>query len=206
MQQSLFNLPQPAEQIVVPLQQGTAWYVSNWLANSAADTYFEQLRRELKWRQDTIKLYGRSVKIPRLQAWYGDPHCYYRYSGLALAPQPWTSALTELKIRCEQATENRFNSVLANLYRNGNDGMGMHADDEPELGKRPTIASITLGAERAFVLKHKLSGEKHRLVLEHGSLLVMAGNTQRYYQHGLAKTTRKLDARINLTYRYIYPL
>lgn len=187
----------------LPLQDAEVDYYANFITQTQATQLFVTLRQTLAWRQDSIKLYGKYHKIPRMQAWYGDAGSQYQYSNLTLEPLPWTSALSQLKEQCEDYCAHPFNAVLANLYRDGNDSMGWHADDEPELGTNPVIASISLGEARNFDFKHKTSAEKYRIKLEHGSLLIMSGSTQAFWQHGIAKTRVPLDERINLTFRYI---
>ncbi len=166
---------------------------------------YRRLEREIQWRQDTITLYGRPVRIPRLNAWYGDPGADYSYSGLALTPLAWTPTLKAVKQRVEAHLGARFNSVLANLYRDGGDSVAWHSDDEYELGDTPLIASVSLGAARRFSLKHKTdkSLAPVHLELHTGSLLVMRGPTQRHWQHQLPKTRAAVDGRINLTFRQI---
>lgn len=197
MQPSLFN---PGK---ISLPQAELDYRADFLSQTKADALLLCFRQSLNWRQDSIKLYGKVVKIPRLQAWYGDADSTYRYSGLTMTPLPWTEELWELKQRCEQACGHRFNSVLANWYRDGNDSMGWHADSEPELGDNPVIASVSLGACRNLDFRHIRSDEKYRIALAHGSLLIMQGATQHYWQHAIAKTRRVSEGRINLTFRYI---
>jgi alkylated DNA repair dioxygenase AlkB len=187
----------------VSLSDADIRYQPDWLSPEQSEDLFRQLQQELPWRQDTIKLYGREVNIPRLQSWHGAPHCEYTYSNLRMLPHPMPTILTQIKHRLSAELNAPFNCVLANWYRDGNDGMGMHADDEPELGPRPVIASISLGSVRRFSFKHLHSGERHELMLEPGSLLVMAGDTQRNYHHGLSKTRKPIGGRINLTFRYI---
>lgn len=202
MQSDLFQ-PSTPSTYVLPMQQGNTVLYSRFLLTHEADKYFQQLRGSLAWRQDHIKLYGREVKIPRLQAWYGDAEASYQYSGLLMQPLPWTPPLSALKNRCEQQTQTQFNSVLANLYRDGQDSMGWHSDDEPELGSQPVIASLSLGQSRNFDFRHKHTGEKIRIPLHHGDLLVMSGSTQQYWQHGISKTRKVLSERINLTFRWV---
>ena len=163
------------------------------------------MQKELDWRQDEINLYGKQVLIPRLQAWYGDKESFYQYSGLSLAPIPWTESLSILKDKIEKNTQFEFNSMLANLYRDQKDSVAWHSDDEEELGLQPTIASFSLGAERVFQLKHKITGERFKLPLQSGSLLIMAGDTQKYWQHAVLKQQRQIGPRINLTFRKIFP-
>jgi|TARA_R110002124_G_scaffold154361_4_gene321361 alkylated DNA repair dioxygenase AlkB len=204
-QASLFSSSSTSEVQILPLPDGDFRHFQHFLSNQEADAYYQQLLASLAWRQDDIKMYGKQVKIPRLQAWYGDEDALYQYSGLNLPPIPWTEALYELKVKCEKACDTQFNSVLANCYRDGRDSMAWHSDDEPELGERPVIASLSLGQMRNFDLKHRTSGQRHRLPLEHGSLLVMAGNSQTHWLHSVAKTTKALAPRINLTFRLITP-
>lgn len=208
MQFSLFESPNDNHApYKLPLSEGDVTYFPNALSKKASDTFFEQLQAELPWRQDTIRLFGKPVKIPRLQSWHGDEECTYTYSNLTMPPNPWTESLLDIKKCCEElcGTEHeiKFNSVLANWYRNGQDSMSFHSDDEPELGINPVIASVTLGEARPFVFKHKETKEKHTQVLEHGSVLIMAGSTQSHYVHGIAKTAKPIGGRINLTFRHL---
>ncbi|MFC3094333.1 alpha-ketoglutarate-dependent dioxygenase AlkB [Alteromonas sediminis] len=203
MQYELFHSHRTPIAQRIPLEQGDVSYYPDWLTTREADALYDQLLQDIQWRQDTIKLFGRWVKIPRLQAWYGEQHCHYGYSGLSLAPLPMPASLESIKRKCEKTAKAPFNCVLANWYRDGQDSMSFHADDEPELGERPVIASVTFGQSRPFDFKHKLSSEKHRVLLQHGSLLVMAGDTQTYYNHGVNKSARHMASRINLTFRYI---
>lgn len=152
---------------------------------------------EIPWQQHDITLYGRTLPQPRLIAWIGDGP--YRYSGRTYAPGPWTPTLLAVKREVEATVGRRFDAVLCNRYRDGRDSMGRHADDEPELG--PVIASVSLGAMRTFVLRRRKEPHVHRLALAHGSLLVMAGDTQRDWTHALPRTTRPVGERINLTFR-----
>lgn len=204
MQQSLFD-NNDAPQLLPDLPGAHVCYYPNWLQASAASALYASLCRNVNWRQDTIKLFGKPVKIPRLQAWFGDSTTTYSYSGLTMIPTPWTAELAEIKQRCEKTAQTRFNSVLVNWYRDGQDSMGMHADDEPELGPQPIIASVTLGQARPFLFRHKKTKVTTRVLLEPGSLLIMSKDTQRYYHHGINKTKKPLGGRINLTFRYVYP-
>ncbi|UAA39559.1 alpha-ketoglutarate-dependent dioxygenase AlkB [Paraneptunicella aestuarii] len=180
-------------------------YYPQFLAVERADHYLTVLRESLAWKQEQIQLYGKSHLIPRLQAWYGDPEAKYQYSGLPMQPVPWTKELLELKLQCEYQLTCSFNSVLANWYRDGNDSMGFHADNEPELGAQPVIAAVSLGQERVIRFRHKNKKDTLALHLQHGSLLVMAGNTQSYWQHGISKSKRTLNDRISLTFRRVFP-
>jgi alkylated DNA repair dioxygenase AlkB len=160
------------------------------------------LLRDTAWRAETITVFGKQHLQPRLTAWIGDEA--YRYSGMRLEPTPWPPLLAELRQAVQDVTGCRFNSVLLNYYRDGRDSMGMHSDDEAELGPRPAIASLSYGAERSFILKHKTSGETRKLRLGDGNLLLMAGAMQANWRHGINKETRPTSARLNLTFRYIH--
>ncbi|AMM51116.1 2OG-Fe(II) oxygenase [Rufibacter sp. DG15C] len=163
------------------------------------------LEQEVAWRQEEIKLFGKSIPQPRLTAWYGDEGKSYTYSGLTWQPLPWLPILSQLREKLLETTGISFNSVLLNLYRNGQDSMGWHADDEPELGKNPVIASISLGQERSFHFRHRTqTGLKEKLLLSSGSLLLMAGETQHHWQHQVPKSAKPLEPRINLTFRVIH--
>ena len=178
---------------------------------SCGQEYFETLRNELPWRSEKIQIFGRSMPIPRLQSWHGEREAKYRYSQLDLTPEPWTKTLLEIRERLRQHRPDvEFNSVLANLYRDGRDSMGWHSDDEPELGPEPVIASLSFGATRPFRFRHKTRRELKPISLDlpSGSLLWMEGKTQEQWLHCLPKRTGKNDPgpRINLTFRQIFPL
>ena len=178
-----------------------------WLPANEAEALFAALQDGLAWKQEKIKVFGREHLQPRLTAWYGDPGASYTYSGLALAPLPWTPELAALRARVEEASGVAFNSVLVNHYRGGDDAMGFHADAERELGPNPVIASVSLGAHRRFVLKptRKIQhAEPVELSLGGGSLLVMGGTTQHFWRHGVPRQAG-VGARINLTFRRILP-
>lgn len=179
-------------------------YQPDFLSQAEADQLLSDLSNNLAWRQDEIHLFGRWVKIPRLQAWYGEHQSHYRYSGLDLSPLPFPPVLAHLKERIEEACLVQFNAVLANFYRQGNDSMGWHADNEKELGPNPVIASLSLGAARRFQLKHRSRKDlQTELELAHGSLLLMSGATQHHWLHGIPKQKRISEPRINLTFRRI---
>ncbi len=194
----------------IPLPDGECYLVEHFLDNPRADRFFDRIAQTARWHQPQLHLFGKRVHSPRLAAWYGDPEAIYAYSGLVNQPLPWFDALQQLRRRVERCTGARFNSVLINLYRNGGDSMGWHADDEPELGPRPAIASVSLGATRRFVLRHKRrknldSGSGSvGIALRHGSLLVMQGETQRHWRHAVPRTRRPVGARINLTFRLVH--
>jgi alkylated DNA repair dioxygenase AlkB len=169
----------------------------------------QTLAAELPLRSDTFTIFGRTVRVPRLIAWHGDPGCRYRYSGQTYEPAPWTPGLARLRALLVARTGLPWNAVLANYYRDGDDSVGWHADDERELG--PTrddvaIASLSLGATRRFVMRARAGGERREFALGDGSLLVMRGSTQRHWRHALPKTTAPVGPRLNLTFRVIVAL
>lgn len=185
----------------LPLDDGElGWMAQLPLPWSNADV-FARLLAETDWREETVVIYGKRHLQPRLSAWYGEKA--YAYSGLRLQPTPFTPLLTTLRDAVEAATGHAFNSVLLNYYRNERDSMGLHSDDEPELGPRPAIASLSFGEARTFLLKHKHTRQTMRVPLTDGSLLLMAGDTQQYWVHGINKMTKSLQGRINLTFRKI---
>ncbi|WP_036143928.1 alpha-ketoglutarate-dependent dioxygenase AlkB family protein [Luteibacter sp. 9135] len=176
-----------------------------WLPRDEADALLASLLATLPWEVHRIRMFGRQVDSPRLSAWIGDADAAYRYSGTRFVPHPWLAPLRMLRDRVATACGTSFNSVLANLYRNGADRMGWHSDDEPELGPEPIIASVSLGAPRTFRFRHTAGGPAVAVELPHGSLLRMAGATQRLYKHELP-ARRRVDApRINLTFRQVAP-
>lgn len=175
-----------------------------FFAPADADRLLAELTATTAWRQETITIYGRPVAVPRLTAWYGDPGASYTYSGLTMAPAPWTPALQEVRAAVEDAAGGHFNGVLANLYRDGSDSVGWHSDDESELGPAPVIASASFGATRTFQLRHKRARDlRHEVALTHGSVLMMRGPTQRHWRHQVPKTARVVGPRVNLTFRRI---
>lgn len=160
---------------------------------------------DIPWRQERITLFGKAHMQPRLICWMGDPECVYRYSGKSWAPERWHPCVANLLTRAESYADVRFNSVLLNYYRDGQDSMGFHSDDEPELGDQPVIASLSLGATRVMQLRHRHDRlvPTRRLLLTDGSLLVMRGNSQRAWKHAIPKSRTALTPRINLTFRLI---
>ena len=179
-------------------------FASDWLAAVEADALLISLREGIHWETHRIRLFGREVDSPRLSCWIGDEGAAYTYSGARFQPHPWPAALLTVRQRLTDELGCVFNSVLANRYRDGRDCMGWHSDNESELGPQPLIASLSLGATRRFVLKHRHdSSRKLELEMPHGSLLVMGGDTQRNYKHALPRTARPLGERINLTFRRI---
>lgn len=188
--------------------EGVVQFAQRWLPIPEADALFEALRVDIPWTRHRLRIFGREVEAPRLSCWIGDPEATYRYSGSRFAPQPWPASLLPVRDAVSETAGIAFNSVLANLYRDGQDAMGWHSDDERELGPRPVIASLSLGATRRFVLKARAPDTdgrfaRHVLELPHGSLLVMRGDTQARYRHALPRTARPVGPRINLTFRRI---
>lgn len=183
----------------------TLYYLPDFLDGSTADTLMAQLRDEVAWRQDRITVFGKTHPIPRLQAFQGDSGIQYRYSDLTLDASAWHPAVAAVRDQLALLCEQPFNCVLMNHYRNGQDKMGWHSDDEPELGYHPTIASISLGATRMFRLRHRFDKQQApiELPLTHGSLCIMAAETQHYWQHSVPASRRITAPRINLTYRLI---
>ncbi len=197
-------IPAGGEPIELPGGELILWRAA--VPPALADRWFADLDAGLRWHREVLTIFGRRVAVPREMAWHGDPGSAYRYSGVTHEPLPWTPPLSEVRARVQRLTGGRFNSVLANRYGDGADSMGWHADDEPELGPEPVIASLSLGATRKLRFRHR-----HRerppleLWLEHGSLLLMRGATQANWQHALPKTARRVGVRINLTFRRIDP-
>lgn len=185
----------------IPLEDGDlAWLLQLPFPLSNAEV-LARLIAETPWRADTIVVYGKRYLQPRLTAWYGEAS--YTYSGLTLDPLPLTPLLEQLRRTVEAVSGHRYNSVLLNHYRNGQDSMGMHSDDEPELGKNPVIASLSFGAMRSFLLRHKTKDLGRKIELTDGSLLVMRGCTQHNWLHGINKTAKLTESRLNLTFRYV---
>jgi alkylated DNA repair dioxygenase AlkB len=194
----------PTETPVLPGATLALW--RDWLPVAEADALFTTLRDGLPWAVHHVRLFGREVPSPRLSCWIGDAGADYRYSGVRHAPHPWPEVLAPVRAQLATLLGVAFDSVLANLYRDGADAMGWHADDEPELGPAPVIASLSLGATRRFAFKPKaggLGGGRLSIQLPHGSLLVMRGATQANYLHAIPRTRRPVGPRINLTFRRV---
>jgi alkylated DNA repair dioxygenase AlkB len=188
---------------------GSALLLAKWLDNLQVGEMLRSLLDEVPWQSHDLVLFGKKMTEPRLSAWVGDDGVSYTYSGVRRVPGTWTRTLVELRHLCESTLASvfpgvGFNSVLANLYRSGDDSMGWHADDESELGPTPVIASMSFGDERRFDFRHRSSGETVSVRLPHGSLLVMSGETQVHWKHRLAKTKASRSPRVNLTYRHVH--
>jgi len=189
---------------VLPMPDAKVTFYRNFFDAYKSDEIFQILLNEIQWRQDKMKLYGKEIDLPRKTAWYGDQGRSYTFSGIHLEPKPWTPALLYVKESIEKVAEVKFNSVLLNLYRDGNDGISWHTDAEPELGKNPVIGSVSFGGARRFMFRHmKDPNLKAEVELTHGSFLLMAGETQHFWQHQIPKTSKKVEPRINLTFRVI---
>lgn len=196
--------PADVPPVAFAIDDGDVRYLPAALPPAEADACFDSLRVQVDWQQEEIHLFGARHAVPRLVAWHGDPGARYTYSGVAHEPRPWTPVLQQVRERVESLSGHRFNSVLLNLYRDGRDGMGWHADDEPELGTDPVIASVSLGATRRFRMRHRRHrGQVLTIDLAHGSLLLMQGPTQHHWLHAVPKTTRAVGERINLTFRRV---
>jgi alkylated DNA repair dioxygenase AlkB len=169
-----------------------------------ARRWLSRLQDEIPWERHRLRLFGREVEAPRLSCWIGDAEAVYRYSGTRFAPRGWTPACAELRDRLAAQVGGKYNSVLCNFYRDGRDSMGWHSDDESDLGRQPRIASLSFGAARRFRLRHRRDPAlRLEIDLEPGSILLMAGETQRNYRHDLPKTARPVGARLNLTFRHV---
>lgn len=190
----------------IPVRDGEIIYLPGFIDETASENLLDNLRKEIIWKQETLKIFGRQYLTPRLTAWYGDAGMTYNYSGLKLQPLDWTPSLQEVKQQIEQNIQCTFNSVLLNWYRNGNDSMGWHADDEKELGKNPVIASLSLGQARYLHFRRKDNHkDSFKILLENGSLLIMSETLQHHWQHALPKSTKPMVERMNLTFRSIFP-
>jgi alkylated DNA repair dioxygenase AlkB len=185
----------------IPLEDGELFMLAQLPLGIGNEQVLARLVAETTWRAETVTVWGKQHAQPRLTAWHGE--AAYAYSGLTLAPLPFTALQLEIKAAVEQACGRRFNSVLLNYYRDQRDSMGMHSDDEAELGPEPAIASVSFGATRTFILKHKAGKGALKLDLTSGSLLLMAGTTQAHWLHGINKQSRQIGPRVNLTFRNI---
>ncbi len=184
-------------------KDGTVEYWNDLISESNSDDYLHALLRTIDWRKDELYMFGKKIITKRKVAWYGDNPFEYTYSKSTKRALPWTDELQELKTIIENKTGDTFNSCLLNLYHTGSEGMGWHADNEKELLIHGAIASLSFGAERKFVLKHKETKEKVELILQHGSLLMMKGTTQDHWLHRLPPTKKVTSPRVNLTFRTI---
>lgn len=203
-QLDLFGQPQPMHNPLIQLPNAELLYYPAFFGKPEADQLLQSLLATIDWQQDRIKLYGKEIPLPRLSAWYGDDNKPYTYSGIKLTPRPWTAELLEIKARIEGVAGVQFSSVLLNRYRDGKDYISWHTDAEKELGRNPVIGSVNFGAIRRFQLRrindHTV---KQEVALGHGTLLVMKGETQHFWQHQVPKTAAPIGERLNLTFRVI---
>ena len=195
------TLPPKTKTGLVTIEDGEFLYYPNFFSKSESDLFLQKLKTDIRWKQESMNMYGKQVLFPRLTAWYGDNDKPYSFSGITLQPHFWTNELLEIKNKIEPIAKTKFNSVLLNQYRNGNDSISWHTDAEKELGLNPIIGSVNFGATRKFQLRHIQTKEKIEIELTHGSLLIMQGELQHFWQHQVPKTTQRVNESINLTFR-----
>ena len=177
-------------------------YIPNFFSKEDSNSYYKIIKIDTNWQHDDITVFGKTYKQPRLTALFGESNQTYSYSNIVMHPEPLTPTIKTIKNRIEEIAKHKFNTVLVNLYRDGNDSNGWHADNEKELGKNPIIASVSFGEARPFHFKHRIiKDQRHKLSLEHGSLLIMKGEMQQHWLHQIAKTKKQIKPRINLTFR-----
>lgn len=193
----------PAFPVNILPYDGEAIYFESLIVPEVASAFLNLLIDNAGWRQDEIIMFGKRIVTSRKVAWYGDAGLPYTYSKTTRHALPWIKELLDIKTLVENICDQTFNSCLLNMYHDGSEGMGWHSDNEKELGDRPFIASLSLGAARRFVFRHKNTGEKSEILLANGSLLLMSGETQSHWVHSLPKSTKVKDVRVNLTYRNI---
>ena len=201
---SLFSSGQPGKKVYEP-EDASLVLIEHFFNKEESDRMYEHLLAETPWQTSQITIYGKLHDTPRLIAWYGDPNKDYTFSGNTRSTLPWTPDLLFIKEKTEIEAGVTFNSVLLNLYRTGKDSVGWHRDNEKEFGENPIIASVSFGETRPFQLKHKFKNEINRITipLTHGSLLIMKGKTQHFWEHQIPKTAKPISPRINLTFRII---
>ncbi len=194
---------QQTQQINLLPKDGTVNYYGKILSDGQADLLLQELLEQVNWQHDQAKIFGRLIETKRKVAWYGDEAYSYTYSGITKTASPWISPILQLKTLTEAISGEKFNSCLLNLYHDGSEGMAWHSDGEKDLKKNGAIASLSLGAERRFLFKHKTEKSRITLMLEHGSLLIMKDTTQQHWLHRLPPTKQIFGARVNLTFRTI---
>ena len=192
-----------AKEGLTVIENGEYIFYPNFFSKSDSDSLLKDLRCNIVWKQESMNMYGKKIDFPRLTAWYGNNDKPYSFSGITLQPLPWSSEILSIKSKIEPVAKTAFNSVLLNLYRDGNDSISWHSDAERELGTNPVIASVNFGATRKFQLRHIKTKEKLEIELTHGSLLIMQGELQHFWQHQVPKTSKVVGERINLTFRVI---
>lgn len=184
-------------------KDGQLFYFSNFFSSISANAYYNNLMSEIAWENDTVHLFGKKYITKRKTAWYGDTGLAYTYSGNTRKAFNWQHDLLKIKEKIEKDLKETFNACLLNLYHDGSEGMSWHSDNEKELGHKPSIASVSFGAPRKFSFKHKIDKDRHSVMLENGSLLLMKGAMQDYWLHCIPKTSKVVSPRINLTFRKI---
>lgn len=208
-QRDLFGNILPANQTekiksgLTKITNGEYLFYPDFFSKAESDLFLQNLKEDIDWKQESMNMYGKQVNFPRLTAWYGDNDKPYSFSGITLEPKTWNKELVTIRQKIEPLSNVVFNSVLLNLYRSGNDSISWHTDAEKELGINPVIASVNFGATRKFQLRHIHTKEKLEIELTHGSLLIMQGELQHYWQHQVPKTSKVVGERINLTFRVI---
>lgn len=185
------------------IHNGEFVYLPNFFSKQESDGFYISLKNNILWKQESMNMYGKKIDFPRLTAWYGDNDKPYSFSGITLSPSPWNEEIIAIKNKIEPESNVIFNSVLLNRYRNGLDSISWHTDAEKELGRNPVIASANFGETRKFQLRHIVTKEKLEIELKHGSLLIMRGELQHFWQHQVPKSSKPLKERINLTFRVI---
>lgn len=185
------------------IRNGEFIYLPNFFTKQESDFLFNLIKINVLWKQESMNIYGKRVDFPRLTSWYGDNNKPYSFSGITLDPNPWTKELLEIKAKIEPIADVNFNSVLLNRYRNGSDSISWHTDAEKELGRNPIIASVNFGQARKFQLRHIETKELLEINLTNGSLLIMQGELQHFWQHQIPKTKKIVSERLNLTFRVI---
>jgi alkylated DNA repair dioxygenase AlkB len=209
MQLDIFSKTSPNKPIsmlnesLIVIDNGEYFLFRDFFDKHESNSLFKELREKIIWKQESMNMYGKQIAFPRLTAWYGNNDKPYSFSGITLHPLPWTNEILTIKNKIEPKAKVDFNSVLLNLYRDGNDSISWHTDAEPELGKNPVIASVNFGATRKFQLRHIKTKEIIDIELTHGSLLIMQGEMQHFWQHQVPKTKKIVGERINLTFRVI---
>lgn len=202
-QLDLFGNSNAPKSDTIIIENGEYLFIPNFFNKPESDSFFKLLKENILWKQESMNMYGKQIAFPRLTAWYGNDDKPYSFSGITLTPNPWNPVILEIKNRIEPKASVTFNSVLLNRYRDGKDSISWHTDAEPELGKNPIIASVNFGSTRKFQLRHVRTNEKIEIELTHGSLLIMQGELQHYWQHQVPKTNKAIGERINLTFRVI---
>ena len=201
-QLNLFEpIPNSFEPVLI--DNGEYIFVPSFFTKPEADVLMESFTSNIIWKQEEMQMYGKTIKFPRLTAWYGEVDKAYSFSGITLQPNAWSKELLSIKEKVETLCNETFNSVLLNMYRDGNDSISWHTDAEKELSRNPVIASVNFGAERVFQLRHIESKQRIDIPLSHGSLLIMQGELQHYWQHQIPKSKKVTESRINLTFRAI---